>query len=115
MLLGLIFGFIDKEKCNRTLARFEEGAFLLRFSESSPGLFAVAYVSDDPQERVKHYLVKPEDVSSVHLADFIKAKSQWVHLLALNPAGDLIKQHKNVALKPFVSHEQKQSGGYVLL
>lgn len=59
-LSGCICGFIDKERCNRALSLLPEGTFLIRFSESSPGQFAVAYVSDDPRERVKHYLVKPE-------------------------------------------------------
>ena len=115
-LQGLIFGFIDKEKCNRTLAAFEEGTFLLRFSESSPGLFAVAYVSDDKHEPVKHYLVKPEDISSLSLADFIRAKPQWVQLLQLDPnTSALTKQHKNKALHPYLTPDQKQTGGYVLL
>jgi hypothetical protein len=115
-LQGLIFGFIDKEKCNRTLAAFEEGTFLLRFSESSPGQFAVAYVSDDVHERVKHYLVKPEDIAAMSLADFIRAKPQWIHLLALDSSGKLLRQNKTVMLRAFLSPDQhKQSGGYVLL
>ncbi len=113
---GLIFGFIDKEKCNRTLAAFDEGTFLLRFSESSPGLFAVAYVSDDAHERVKHYLVKTEDIASMSLADFIRAKPQWIHLLALDASGGLRRQNKNLMLREFLSPDaHKQSGGYVLL
>jgi hypothetical protein len=33
------------------------GTFLIRFSESVPGAFAVAYVTTDQREKVKHFLV----------------------------------------------------------
>jgi len=56
---SLIHGIITKEECNMALMNQELGTFMIRFSETYPGLFAVAYVSDDPYERVKHYLVKP--------------------------------------------------------
>ena len=119
-LLGLVFGFIDKERCNQTLATFAEGTFLLRFSESSPGLFAIAYVSDDIHERVKHYLVKAEDLKEkTTLADFIRSKPQWVHLLRLDPAsGNVMRAHKDELLGRFYSGSSaapKKSGGYTLL
>jgi hypothetical protein len=37
---------------------------MIRFSERHPGTFAVGYVIDDndPNTRVRHYLIRPEDV-----------------------------------------------------
>lgn len=115
---GLIFGFIDKQKCNRTLADFAEGTFLLRFSESSPGLFAIAYVSDDLHDRVKHYLVKADDIRELTLADFIRGKPQWIHLLRVDPkTSQLSRSHKEEVLSRFFSDASlpKKSGGYTLL
>lgn len=116
---GIIFGFIDKDKCNQTLAPFPEGTFLLRFSESSPGLFAVAYVSDDLHERIKHYLVKQEDIAQKSLPDFIRGKPQWMHLLRLDSASStLTRLHKDKALETFYSagaQATQKQGGYTLL
>ncbi len=51
---------------------------LMFLSGHHAGLFAVAYVSDDPNERVKHYLVKHEDISSNKtLPDFLREKPQF--------------------------------------
>ena len=57
-----MYGLIDKKACVRVLNTEDIGTFIIRFSDSTPGSFAVAYVTDDPKERVKHYLIKPEDV-----------------------------------------------------
>ena len=56
---GFILAIITKEECNAELHEQKEGTFIVRFSESYPGLFAVAYVSNDPDDRIKHCLVKP--------------------------------------------------------
>jgi len=37
--------------CNGLLKNEEVGTFIIRFSESYPGLFAIAYVDDDPYEK----------------------------------------------------------------
>ena len=99
------------------------------------------YVSDDVHERVKHYLVKPEDFRDISLADFIRSKPQvrvnlasfflescvlklllllkWVHLLRLDVnSGNLMRAHKDDLLRNFYSGGQvqpKKSGGYTLL
>jgi hypothetical protein len=39
---GLIYGFITKEECKAALAGEEIGTFLIRFSESYAGQFAIA-------------------------------------------------------------------------
>lgn len=50
---------------NAALANQEAGTFLIRFSERHPGSFAIGYTIEDrdPIKRVRHYLVKPEEVS----------------------------------------------------
>jgi len=50
-LSSLIYGFITKSVCNGLLKNEEVGTFIIRFSESYPGLFAIAYVDDDPYEK----------------------------------------------------------------
>jgi len=83
---GLIYGIITKEDCNRALSNHGVGAFLIRFSETYPGLFAVAYVSDEPPFEVKHYLVKPEDTGSQKtLPDFLREKPQFQYLYQYIP------------------------------
>lgn len=115
---GLIFGIISKEQCNKELNQHEVGTFLIRFSETFPGLFAVAYVSDDPFERVKHYLVKPEDTGSQKtLPDFLREKPQFQYLLKLNVGeGTLTRFPKDTALSQYYSKDRiLKPAGYVLL
>jgi len=116
---GLIYGFITKSVCNGLLKNEEVGTFIIRFSESYPGLFAIAYVDDDPYEKVKHYLVKPEDISSnKSLPDFLREKPQFLWLNQLDPAtGELRKFTKDSVLKDYYSKRtpKQPSNGYVLL
>jgi len=117
---GLIYGLISKNDSVAALQRQKEGSFLIRFSESYPGLFAVGYVSDDPAERVKHYLVKPEDTGSQKtLPDFLREKPQFKHLLELDVnTGQLVSREKDAVLSSLYSkskHEYGQGNGYVLL
>jgi EF-hand fold domain/STATa Immunoglobulin-like domain/SH2 domain/Dictyostelium STAT, coiled coil len=113
---GLIYGVISKEQCNRELLAHTEGTFLIRFSETYPGLFAVAYVSDDPEERIKHYLVKPEDTGSQKtLPDFLREKAQFRALLKVDPStGELTRYSKDAALQPYYSKDRLiHPNGYV--
>lgn len=118
---GLIYGFITKNACNEILKNEEHGTFLIRFSENYPGLFAVAYVdAEDPYERVKHYLVKPEDISSnKSLPDFLREKPQFLLINQLDPTtGELRKFNKDSVLKDYYSKrasKHKPNNGYVLL
>lgn len=113
---------------------------MIRFSESFPGLFAIAYVvdyhtceaaislllllhsyvSDDPYERVKHYLVKHEDISSNKtLPDFLHEKPQFQYCYQLDtPSGTLRRYARDVVLSSYYSKARKMasgSNGYVLL
>merc|ERR1712137_364911 len=117
---GLIYGLISKEECNAALQNQEEGTFLIRFSESYPGLFGVAYVSDDPVDRVKHYLVKPDDTGSQKtLPDFLRDKPQFIELYTLDTnTGQLGSFAKDTVLGSFYSKSKwldPQQNGYVLL
>ena len=81
---GLLLGMVSKEDCNKELEKQRDGTFLVRFSVGNPGLFAIAFVYDDGRvgERVKHYLVKPEDTGSQKsLPDFLREKAQLKYIL----------------------------------
>jgi len=54
------------------------GTFIIRFSDSLPGSFAVAYKADDTgPDRVRHYLIKPEEISNTKsLPDFLRDKGR---------------------------------------
>lgn len=61
----LVFAFMSKEACENLLANENPGVFIIRFSDSRPGLFALAYVSTttlpkSTQYEVKHYLVNTQ-------------------------------------------------------
>lgn len=117
----LIYGFITKEECNAALQNQDLGTFMIRFSESYPGLFAVAYVSDDPYERVKHYLVKHEDISSNKtLPDFLREKPQFQYCYQLDvTSGTMHRYPRDVVFGPYCSKARKTShgtgNGYVIL
>jgi len=113
---GLIYGFFSKEYCEKALSTQGVGSFLVRFSESQPGLFAVAYVSEDPEERIKHYLVKAEDIgSNKALPDFLRESEPFQYILKIEPAtGKLVRLEKDFALKKFYSkRKQTTTDGYV--
>lgn len=118
----MIFGFIAKESCTTLLAMQEVGTFIIRFSESSPGLFTIAYVSDDPYERVKHYLIKQEDLSlNKTLPDLLREKPQFQHVLQLDLAtGALRRYPRDAVLSAYYSKNRKapataNNSGYVFL
>ena len=120
---SLILGFASKETCNALLANRDIGTFIIRFSESTPGLFSIAYISDDPFDRVKHYLVKPEDLSlNKTLPDLLREKPQFQHLLQLDvPTGALRCYPKDAVFTSYYSKNRKVpattggSTGYVTL
>lgn len=71
------------------------GTILIRWSESAPGQFAIAYVGiislfllllrlisfSGHEMEPKHYLVLPEDIAAKSLADFICEKDQFQSIL----------------------------------
>lgn len=121
---GIIFGFITKEECNRVLTGQGLGTFLIRFSESLPGLFGVAYVSDDPNpnDRIKHCLIKNEDIgSNKSLAEFLRDKDQFQLLLRMDVSrtGHIVRVAKDTALQQFYSKRKVNTSasnpGYIVL
>lgn len=81
---GLIFGFIGKAAAQEILEGKPIGTFLVRFSERSAGLFAVAYVAKGEtkgESVVKHFLV-PQ--STKKLSDFLRPKDSFKSVLLCN-------------------------------
>lgn len=105
------------------LATCEVATFGIRFSESIPGLFTVAYVSDDPFDRVKHYLVKPEDLSlNKTLPDLLREKPQLQCVLMLDiPSGSVRRYPKDAVFASYYSKNRKPpattggTAGYVTM
>eukprot|EP01119_Soliformovum_irregulare_P022311 TRINITY_DN7615_c0_g1_i1.p1 TRINITY_DN7615_c0_g1~~TRINITY_DN7615_c0_g1_i1.p1 ORF type:complete len:589 (+),score=152.54 TRINITY_DN7615_c0_g1_i1:64-1830(+) len=121
-LKGLIYGMIAKSDCHKILKDEDSGTFLLRFSDSNPGSFAVAYCTDDPSQKIKHYLVKPEDIgTNKSLPDFLKEKGMFKTIVVYNVQnGTSQKQLKTSALDHFYSNSKKtgkqqipEASGYV--
>jgi hypothetical protein len=109
-IFSLIFGFYSREAVTSALVNQPPGVFLVRLSERNPGSFAICYTIDDadPQTRVRHYLIKPEDVPipKKTLADFLFDYSQLSRFMQLHydlQGGKwgfkLIE--KEIALEPF--------------
>ena len=118
----LIFGFLTKEECNQALENQGLGTFLLRFSESNPGLFGIAYVSDDHDEKIKHCLVRAEEIgSNKSLAEFLRDKEQFQYILSMSPEEHRVKVtrlEKNIALGNYYAKKKtapKQGKGYIVL
>jgi len=117
----LIFGLITKEDCNRALLGQEVGTFMIRFSENHPGLFAVAYVDDDPQDPVKHFLIRSDDIGSQKtLPDFLREKGLFRFLFQLDVSTGLLQSYPKDSVLGSYYSKAKRSGdgnpsGYVTL
>jgi len=112
---GVINSFVSRETIHEALSRQCLAAFLVRFSESQPGQFVISYVADDPVDRVRHYLVKPEEIgSNKSLPDFIRDTPQLQFLLVVDPeTGELRREHKDDVLGEFyVRKRQRAVDGY---
>lgn len=107
--LRLVFGFSNKDTCQALLQAQDVGSFVIRFSETMPGLFTVAYASDDPFDRVKHYLVKPEDISlNKTLPDLLREKPQFQHVLQLDCAnGSVHRYPRDTVFASYFSRTRK--------
>lgn len=80
---GILAGYLSSVEANAVLHGREPGSYLIRFSKSNPGSFAVTFV--DSKSRIKHCLLynarpcgvtlkEPPDVFAT-LGDFVKAHS----------------------------------------
>jgi len=107
---GLIYGFVSREDVNSALVNQETGTFLIRLSERHAGSFAIGYVIDEPnpQLRVRHYLIKPEDMfgTAKTLPDFLMESNQFSRFLQVSydlQTGIARHRiiHKELALEPY--------------
>jgi len=113
---GLIYGLISKDECATALNEHEEGTFLIRFSESVPGAFAIAYVtSENKPDKVKHYLVKTDDLgANKTLPDYLREREQFKTLLKLNPATKAVETiDKDLALKNASLYSKNSGKNYI--
>jgi len=111
-LNGCVYGLIAKKDCNKILKNELPGAFIIRFSDSLAGSFAVAYATDDPDEKVKHYLIKPEEISANKaLPEFLKDKILFKHLVYpdLSSDGKIIKAPKESVFGEYYKKTEKAS------
>ena len=123
---GLVYGFASKEDVEVALRNEAPGTFIIRFSETFPGSFAIAYAT---AEGVKHYHVTPQD-HALHktLPDFIVYHPQFKNVLQLQSSQDpttgqsvlqLVRVDKNAAFESFCSKKTAQPRpivpGYSLL
>jgi EF-hand fold domain/STATa Immunoglobulin-like domain len=86
---GLIYPFTGRDQISAALQQQETGVFLVRLSERVAGSFIVAYTIDVeehvPTERVRHYLLKPEDVHpKKSLPEFLIECPQFMKLLQVS-------------------------------
>jgi hypothetical protein len=100
---------------------FTECSIIQRFSETSPGVFAISHVFDDRTQgdKIKHFLVKSEDIgSNKSLPDLLREKDQFQYLLRIDPVtGKLKRQSKDEALSQYYSKRkamQPTKGYYIL-
>jgi hypothetical protein len=72
--------------------------------EKFPALFLIFY-------RVKHYLIKPEDIgSNKSLPDFLKERHHFVNLVKLDPiTGNLSKCNKEIVFKAYSSAKRAKA------
>ena len=123
---GLVYGFASKEDVDIALRNEAPGTFIIRFSETFPGSFAIAYATG---EGVKHYHVTPQD-HALHktLPDFIIYHAQFTNVLQLKSSRDpvsgenvlqLVRVDKVAAFESFCSKKVVQPRpvvpGYSLL
>lgn len=112
---GLVYGFASKEDVDIALRNEAPGTFIIRFSETFPGSFAIAYASP---EGVKHYHVTPQD-HALHktLPDFIIYHNQFTNVLQLQIIQDpisgqtrlqLVRVNKVAAFESFCSKKTTQ-------
>lgn len=109
----LIYGLISKQDCETLLSCQPVGTFIIRFSESCPGFFAVSYVTPTKQgEEVMHYLVDHTDIGSQKtLPDFLRTKPQFQYLLQLIPnTGERVRCEKDAVLSQYYAKTKFNPG-----
>eukprot|EP01102_Stenamoeba_stenopodia_P016602 TRINITY_DN5820_c0_g1_i1.p1 TRINITY_DN5820_c0_g1~~TRINITY_DN5820_c0_g1_i1.p1 ORF type:complete len:555 (-),score=113.32 TRINITY_DN5820_c0_g1_i1:163-1827(-) len=86
-LRGFIYGFVSKPDAEKILIIQRPGSFIIRFSESTPGKLAVAYVKTDATTgkiEIKHYMIDPRDKKETQtLPEFLAAHENLLYWLQI--------------------------------
>ena len=117
---GLLWVFSTRKEIEQALMPYPPGTFVTRFSESNPGLFAIAYRAVD--QPVRHYLVRQEEISiQKTLPDLLSEIGDLTSILRVlrNDFGDeplpplYVSLSKHTALQHFCSQRETVVGtGY---
>jgi len=105
--------FLSREGVNQVLSNQHWGTFVIRFSEKNPGSFAVGYVTNT-EEKVRHYLIKPEDISGKKtIVDFLAESVQFLQILQVKydaKTGTLHQRtiDKKMALEGYLPKKPKE-------
>lgn len=115
---GYILGFTTRDTSNQFLTNQPQGTFLIRFSESNPGLFGIAHVTDEGS--IQHGIVRGEDIgSNKSLAEFLRDKSKFKYILQFLPQNETVNRvPKDEALNSFYSKKRtsmSEVNGYIVL
>eukprot|EP00727_Mastigamoeba_balamuthi_P013427 m51a1_g8707 hypothetical protein (827) ;mRNA; r:113517-119446 len=82
---GLLWGFTGRQDIESALIGQPPGTFAIRFSERNAGLFAATYAVNDVAEPVRHYLVKPDELTTQRtLPDFLGETPQFLCILRVH-------------------------------
>jgi len=124
-LRGLICGFVNRNEAVQVLSQTKiPGTFIIRFSESFPGILAIAYTAEtSPSSQnleTRHYLLQPDDVSGPKktLPDFLGKNRIFSYVVKVTTdlvRGRLYQQcEKNNVLEEYysTSREIGKTAGY---
>jgi len=121
---GLICGFVSRNESEQVLSNTKSpGTFIIRFTESCPGIFAIAYtVETDPPSQtceIRHYLMQPDDVVGPKktLPDFLGKHKPFSYVVKVTTdyiRGRLYQQcEKNSVLQEYYSKKVNgKTSGY---
>jgi hypothetical protein len=76
----------------------QNGSFVLRFSESSPGCVAICYKVADVSKPVRNYLVKPEDIKGKTLPQFLRSRQELTHIIQFVALGNFFSLTRSLTL-----------------
>lgn len=118
---GFIYGFMSRTDAAIVLESkgVGPGSFLVRFSESHPGQFAIAYTAT--RGKVHHYLVKENETAGakITLCDFLQGVVQWRTIMRYrtdsnNVANLFEPMDKDTALGPYyhTKYSNESTGAY---
>ena len=88
---GLILGFGTKEESHRLLSGRPDGSFVIRFSDTFPGVFAADFMFGGTEH---HVLIKDHDASGSKrsVMEFLHAASYLTHVVSIQPSSQLLDQ-----------------------